>query len=303
MMRSLKLSSKHRAKVSYTHTFTAIGTRWAIHTLEPLDHEVEAAIHQEIDGFDQAYSRFRSDSLVRQIADRPGTYELPFDGGQLFRLYRELYQATDGRLTPLIGKLMEETGYDAEYSLTPQSTTHSPPAWAEALRLDDNHITTQLPVLLDVGAAGKGHLIDRVSDILQRARLTTYAIDAGGDILTRDAAHQPVTIALENPLDTSEAIGTVTFQNASICASSGSRRKWADFHHIIDPITRASPREVIATWTIASETALADGLATALFFVAPEQLRQFNFAYAILHSDMQLDYSATMPLTLFKDPS
>lgn len=302
-MRSTRLSNRQKAKVSHAHTFTAIGTRWAIHTLEPLEHDVEVAIHQEIEGFDKAYSRFRADSLVRRIAGKPGTYELPFDGGTLLNLYRDLYQATDGHVTPLIGRLMEESGYDAEYSLKPQPITNSPPAWGEALRLDENHITTHIPVLLDLGAAGKGYLIDRVSNILQQAKLTTYVIDAGGDILTRDAANQPVTIALENPLDTSEAVATVALQNASICASSGSRRKWADYHHIIDPVTRASPREVIATWTIAKETALADGLATALFFVAPEQLRQFDFAYAVLHSDMQLDYSATMPLTLFKESS
>lgn len=285
------------------HTFTAIGTRWAIHTPEPLDHSLEVAIYQEIDAFDQAYSRFRADSLVRKIAEQPGTYELPHGGGDLLALYRQLYQATDGRVTPLIGRLMEDAGYDATYTLQPRPVIESPPAWGAALDLKGNILTTNEPVLLDLGAAGKGFLIDRISDIMHDADLRTYAIDAGGDILHRSSPSLPVTIALENPLDTSEAIATVALQNTSICASAGSRRRWGDYHHIIDPITRASPRDVIATWVIATPTALADGLATALFFVPPEQLRQFDFTYAVLYSDQHLDYSANLPLTLFKDPS
>jgi thiamine biosynthesis lipoprotein len=50
--------------------------------------------------------------------------------------------------------------------------------------------------------------------------------------------------------------------------------------------------EIVATWVIAEQTMIADGLATALFFVPPEQLREaFQFEYARMHYNGSLEYS------------
>jgi thiamine biosynthesis lipoprotein len=256
---------------------------------------------QRIDAFDKVYSRFRTDSLVTAMSRKAGRYTMPDDGYRLLRLYARLYSATDGAITPLIGNVISDAGYDAGYSLRAKRVTR-PPAWEDVLEYTPDHIELRKPVLLDFGCAGKGYLVDIVARLMRDAGLQSFTIDAGGDMLHRG---QAIDVGLENPLNTSEVIGSLSLGDQSLCASSGSRRQWDGYHHIISPQTLHSPEHVLSTWVIADDTATADGLATALFFVEPARLReQFDFSYAILRSDMSLERDKSFPAQLYEaDPA
>jgi thiamine biosynthesis lipoprotein len=285
-------------------SFEAIGTAWDIQLHEPLRSSelaaLEQQIHARIEQFDAAYSRFRTDSLVSHMARAAGSYDLPNDGYVLLQFYEQLYQATEGKVTPLIGQTVSDAGYDAGYSLE-SKRLHRPPAWKEVISYDHHTLHLQKPALLDFGAAGKGYLVDIIAGLLEAAGIYSYLINAGGDIHQRSASGQAVEVGMENPLANDEAIGVAPLSNKSLCASSGSKRSWGKYTHILDPDTLRSPQDIVATWTIANTTMVADGLATALFFTAPEYLRTFDFAYAILASDMQLTYSANFPVTTFTE--
>src|SRR5690606_31691184 len=84
--------------------FEAIGTAWQIDADVPIEASTQAAIHARIEQSARAYSRFRDDSLVARIASTPGTVEFPADAAPLFGLYRRLYEATDGAMSPLVGR-------------------------------------------------------------------------------------------------------------------------------------------------------------------------------------------------------
>lgn len=186
-------------------------------------------------------------------------------------------------MTPLVGRLLEDAGYDAAYSLEQAAPLVSPPAWDDVMEVGEKDLCIKEPVLLDFGAAGKGYLIDIVAGILEAHGISEFSIDAGGDIIVRGAVQR---VGLENPLNASEVIGTVDVANQSICGSSGNRRAWGKFHHIMDPRTLASPRHIKALWVVADTTLLADGLSTALFFVEPEALEaKYDFEYTILYPD------------------
>lgn len=288
--------------------FEAIGTHWSIDLPETLDattvSSVLICIHERIDAFDRAYSRFRSDSLITQISQSAGRYQFPADASALFAWYRALYDLTAGAVTPLIGNALANAGYDAEYSLIEKPMT-SPKAWDAVMRFDPatNTLETSEPILLDFGAAGKGYLIDIVASMLRDAGINSYCINAGGDIAYRSETDEPLRIGLENPHDTSEAIGIVTLGNQSICGSAGNRRRWGRFHHTLDPRTLTSPQEIAAVWVIAETTMIADGLTTALNFVAPEMLLAvIPFAYAILGSDGRLSASPNFLAEFFLVP-
>lgn len=286
-----------------TLSFEAIGTRWSISVTDDLTddawRQLNHAIRDRIEHFDRTYSRFRNDSLVTRIANHAGTYDLPNDTAPLLDFYHRLYTATDGLMTPLIGNALSDAGYDAQYSLHQTGPLHQPFAWPDVLSHTGSTLMAKQPVLLDFGGAGKGYLVDIISELISATQIGTYTIDAGGDILHRTLDGTPVTIGLENPIDHTEAIGTVELHNASLCASSGSRRRWGGYHHILNPRTLQSPTDVIATWVVASDTITADGLATALFFVEPHSLHEFAFDYAILRHDMSMKHSKNMPIRLF----
>src|SRR5690606_33699303 len=138
--------------------FEAIGTRWQIDTADPIGTELDSALHERIDSFDATWSRFRDDSLVAEISRKPGAWELPAEAATLFELYRRLYEATDGAMSPLVGRALETLGYDRAYSLRPSEPSRPVPAWDDAVSWDGRVLTTLRPVLLDIGAAGKGYL-------------------------------------------------------------------------------------------------------------------------------------------------
>ncbi|HVX57188.1 MAG TPA: FAD:protein FMN transferase, partial [Candidatus Saccharimonadales bacterium] len=277
---------------AFTERFEAIGTVWNIHIHETLENEARRQLMRKIrrrtDDFDKHYSRFRDDSWVTKLALRTGRYAMPPDCYPMMRFYEELYEATAGKVTPLIGRLMADAGYDAEYSFRSKELRR-PPVWKDVLSYDKKSLQLTEPVVLDFGAAGKGYLVDIIGEMLEEAGIGSYLIDAGGDIRHRSTRGSSADIGLENPSDPSEAIGIVRLGNRSLCASAGSRRQWGAFHHIIDPVKLQSPRNILASWVIAEDTMTADGLATALFFAEPTGLQQwFSFSYAILYESMAL---------------
>ncbi len=285
----------------YPHSisFDAIGTHWKIDALEALSGEVERAIHERIEKFDQAYSRFRSDSLVTKMADEGGTFTLPADAGPLFGLYETLYRTTQGAFTPLIGNVLSDAGYDASYSLAPKSIRPIE-MWDDAITYSFPEITIKKGTLLDFGAGGKGYLVDLVADVLRSYHISSYCIDAGGDMRYEDEQATPLRVGLEHPLDTTKAIGVATLTNQCIAGSAGNRRAWGEYHHIIDPSTLRPTVDVSATWVIAKTALVADALATCLFFVAPESLAdEYKFEYLILDKEMRVKRSVHFPAELF----
>jgi len=298
--------SKHRptnTAVRRHYAFDAIGTRWRVDINQPLTAEASTAllraIKQRIDTFDRIYSRFRADSLVTKVSKKAGTYILPDDARAMFDLYRQLYEVTKGAVTPLIGSVLADAGYDATYSLVPKAM-HPAPSWEEAMQYNAPILTTKLPVLLDFGAAGKGYLVDIIGDIIARASVDSYCIDAGGDILCRSISGTAQSIGLEHPKDPSLAIGVARITNQSLCGSAGNRRVWADYHHIINPATGQSPKHIAAVWVAADSALLADGLTTALFFVEPQVLQaRHTFDYAIVYANLSLKKSKNFPAEFF----
>jgi thiamine biosynthesis lipoprotein len=233
------------------------------------------------------------------MSHKAGSFELPQDALPLIKFYRQLYDATNGKVTPFIGSVLEQAGYDANYTFNVQALT-TPPAWDDVMSVRGNRLTLSRPAMLDFGAAGKGYLADIVVTLLTAAGIDECTVDAGGDIYNHSATQQRQRVALEHPLKLDEAIGVATISNQSICASAGNRRAWDDFHHIIDPELLVSPRQILACWIVADTAMLADGLATAVYFVKPDTLQEtFKFEYALLNPDMSLDYSRKFPAELF----
>lgn len=288
---------------TFSTAFEAIGTHWKIDIEHnpPLFREADllAKIHARIEEFDRAYSRFRPDSLVTSMSKHPGVYTLPPDGKMLLDTYQNLYRYTNGMVTPLVGNLIAEAGYDAQYSLTTREL-HKPLTWDEALEYRFPELIIKKPVILDFGAAGKGYLVDIVSGIIREAGVESFCVDAGGDIFYANSEQKKLRVGLEHPEDAQKVIGVAEILNASICGSAGNRRAWGKFTHIINPHTLESPRNILATWVIADTALSADALATCLFFVPSGALKAYyTFQYVIMFEDYSVEVSPNFPGEVF----
>lgn len=270
--------------------FEAIGTAWQIDTPEPLAAGAQAQVLQCVRRFDRIWSRFRPDSLVSQMSRRAGLWPMPDEADVLFDFYDQLYEATDGAVNPLIGKSLASLGYDADYSLTPIGIPVAVPDWA-SVSWETGRIQTFKPLLIDVGAAGKGLLVDLVQQMLVE-HTGQFSIDASGDMYHHD---EPIRVGLEHPLDPTKAIGVAWLQDEmALCASATNRRTWGEgLHHVIDGRTGLPTKGVIATWVVAPQSCMhADGLATAYFFAGPESLADvYPHEFVRMHADGRVERS------------
>ena len=280
--------------------FDAIGTRWQIDSAVPIGQDLAEGILDRIAVFDGVWSRFRTDSLVAGIARSAGSRDLGPDAPPIFALYRRLGEATDGAVSPFVGDALNRLGYDPSYSLRDQGGPRTgAPSWADIARLEGSVLHTTGPVTIDIGAAGKGYLVDLVAGLLAEAGHSAFTVDASGDIAHRG---DPIRVALEHPYDPTRAVGVVTMHGGALCASATNRRAWGDgLHHVIDGRTGSPVDEVVATWAMAEDTATADGVATAMFFADPARLAsEFGAEGVRIFTDGRIEPSPGFPGELFR---
>lgn len=249
--------------------FEAIGTHWSVDTTEPLTEAERTTVLALIGGFDREWSRFREDSTVSVLASG-GSRPLPADAEAMLGVYVDLDDATSGAVNPLVGASLEALGYDRAYSLHASRPVGAPPAWQRVISTGDGVLSLSQPALIDVGAVGKGRLVDLVFEHLVDSERGTLVVDAGGDIRSCGA---PQRIGLEHPYDPRRILGVVELEDAALCASATNRRAWGDgLHHVLDARTGVPVKTIAATWAIAPTAMVADASATALFFEGGPEL-------------------------------
>jgi len=289
-----------RHVLEHVWRFDAIGTVWRIDSGDALDAGVRARVDAVVDRYDRTWSRFRADSEAARLRTDPGEHVFPEEAEELFALYDDLHELTEGAVTPFVGVALEQLGYDADYTLVARGPVTAAPSWPAARALGGRRLETPAPVVLDVGAAGKGHLVDLVLAVLDSAGVEHSVVDAGGDLRARAAG--PFRVALEHPYDPARAIGVAVPGERALCASASNRRAWGDgLHHVLDGRTGRPVDTVVATWAVADSALLADGLATALFVAPPETLAErFDFEFVRVFSDGTLHHSPRFPGEVFR---
>ncbi|GAA3628991.1 FAD:protein FMN transferase [Microbacterium awajiense] len=278
--------------------FEAIGTHWRVETPQPLPPAAREAIAADIAAFDLAWSRFRPDSTVTRLSSAGGGVPLPVDADVMLDAFAALADATHGGVNPLVGRSLEVLGYDADVTLRAIGRVPAPADWRRALTWDDGMLRLDRPAVIDVGALGKGRLVDRVLALIVSLAGAHAVVDAGGDIALRGRGER---IALEHPYDPTRAIGVVEVADAALCASAVNRRAWGDgLHHVLDARTGTPVRTITATWAIADDAMTADAAATALFFEGgPRFAHERGVEWVRMTTDGQVEWSPGSTAELF----
>lgn len=274
--------------------FEAIGTRWHVQTAAPVPEAVRAEVRALIEEFDRAWSRFRADSLVTALARGAGAVPLPPDGPAMLELYAALSATTAGAVNPLVGAALARRGYDASYGFDDAGAEAAPADWTDRLGWADGMLTLTVPAIVDVGALGKGRLVDLVAAAVDGP----VVVDASGDLAVRGTAQR---IALEHPYDPARAIGVWEVTDAALCASAVNRRAWgAGLHHVLDARTGEPVRTIAATWVVAGAAMTADAAATALFFDGgPAFAAAHDVSWVRMTTDGRVEWSPGCRAELF----
>ena len=279
-----------------TWRFDAIGTSWEIETVEALTAAQRSRVDAIIAGFDATWSRFRPDSLVTRLSVAGGQADTPSDAVAMLDAYRELSDATAGAVNPLVGRSLSALGYDAAHSLSARDPEPAPAECQSVLDWDAAQLSLASAAIIDVGALGKGRLVDLVAAELGDVD-GDLVVDASGDLSVRGEAR----IGLEHPFDPAKAIGIATIRDQALCASATNRRAWGDgLHHVLDARTGVPVRTWAATWAIADDAMHADAVATALFFDGGPQLAErWGVEWVRMSTAGAAEHSQNAPVELF----
>ena len=335
----------------------ALGTGIIISSSKPIPERAEQRIRTFVEEYESVLSRFRADSLVSRMAcaAHGGDFEFPAWAKPLFAIYSEFYTATHGAFDACVGADLLELGYDNSVQFIPESAANAsensgsasaswnkyhralPVKWADISRADGSTtLHTSQPVQLDFGAAGKGYFVDLVTQIIKEGLSGDshadfdFLVNAGGDMRACfSEENSQIKVALENPFDTTQAVGVASIASGSLCASSAARRRWkvkdasylgkdaSGFEsnliatHLINALDGTPAQKLSASWayvpskTCAFPTAYADALATALFISQESDLQKIvqttGAEFAIISPNYALRKTSAFPAHFFAE--
>lgn len=138
---------------------------------------------------------------------------------------------------------------------------------------------TDPALTLDLGAVAKGYAAQLVADKLRAAGLTSFLLNAGGNVVCGDApldGRPAWTIAIED-IDGIQIRQKIRVSNLAVVTSGDYQRYYvvdgARYHHLIDPDTLFPANYVHAVTILHPDSGLADFLSTTAFLLPYDQSR------------------------------
>lgn len=135
---------------------------------------------------------------------------------------------------------------------------------------------------ISLGAIAKGYAADRVAGILKDRGVTEALIDLGGNVYVLGSEK---TVGIQTPFKVrGEYFTTCKVIDKSVVTSGAYERYFEKdgkvYHHILNPQTGYPAESGIASVTVIGEnSALADGLSTAIYVMGAEKAKDIASKY------------------------
>jgi thiamine biosynthesis lipoprotein len=244
-----------------------IGTYWNFDFFQKINkRKVQKRIHEIIEQFDQKYSRFKSDSNISRLNNERQFKNPDPEFQEILKLAKVFYLQTNKIFNIGIGEIIENRGYDSDYSFRKKDSNENIPNLLKLLNIRKSRISLDTTGRLDLGGYGKGFLIDKLAYIFKNELgIKYFLINGGGDIYVTSNNEESIEIFCESPLNSHEYIMKIKLKNSAIAASSTNRRRWFDkktgeiFNHIVNTTNK---KDIAHAFAIAESAVCADVAAT-----------------------------------------
>ena len=303
MLLLLALSLTSCAPHPRTETLTGrtMGTTYSIRIAQAhLNRRELQTLHESIDAVlaevNRQMSTYLPDSEISRFnqtgANTPMTVSSDFF--YVVRQALDLAQATGGAFDPTVGALVNLWGFGPDGTLSKRPTpeqverTRQLVGYSHLLLGENHQLSKDIANLhLDLGAIAKGFGVDQVADLLRLHNLIHFIVEIGGETLAEGtkAEGEPWRVGVLRPDFSGRSIqGVAHLTGGKAIATSGNYRNFFRDEngvlqaHIIDPRTAAPAQRDVASVSVwANDCLTADGLATALVVLGPEEgLRMLN---------------------------
>jgi FAD:protein FMN transferase len=257
----------------------------------------------ELDAFDRAANRFRSDSELSRLNEETSASRRV--SSVLFAAVDAALRvaaATAGVVDPTICTALERLGYDRDFDsigvVSPRPPVAPSPGGWQSLHLDRRTRSIARPpgVRIDLGASAKALCADQAAGRIYSQTGAGALVGLGGDIGTAGPCPEGgwIVVVRDEARSTSlEGPCRVALSCGGLASSGTATRTWvqggSQVHHIIDPTTG---RPAAALWRLATVAAAscldANAAATAAIVwadAAPYHLAQFGLPARLVRAD------------------
>ncbi len=249
---------------------------------------LQALIEAELEGVNGRMSTYRPDSELSRFNAQASTGPFPVSAPtfEVLRLALEISGQTGGVFDVTVGPLVNAWGFGPEnVPETPLSDSEVAALLEhtgyEKLALDPAGLTVSKAdpaICCDLSAIAKGYAVDCVGLALENAGFLNYMVEVGGEVRTRgvNGEGQPWKIGIVCPDTVQGGLEQIVPLSGWSLATSGDYRNFYErdgvrYSHTIDPRTgRPITHNLASASVIHQECAVADGYATALMVMGPE---------------------------------
>ena len=256
-------------------TFEALGTYVFLSTRRPASLSPMQRLAAEVlTDVDRTCSRFREDSDLT-LANRHAGRWVEVDPILVAAVSTacDAARQTDGLVNPLLGRPLEQLGYDRDFDLLTACedeylTAPTPPdlaAWQQIGLDHEGAIRVPAGTALDLGATGKAWAADLIAAAVTGELGEGAIVSLGGDIAIAEDDGEPWPVAIAtHPGDPAEV--TIELDRGGLATSSTRVRRWArrgvQLHHLLDPRNGLPAPTTWRTVTATGPSATAANTAT-----------------------------------------
>lgn len=240
-----------------------------------------ARLRVEIDRLENIFSLYRPQSEIMRL-NRDGT--LPAPSPEFVALLEQSHtiaQVSNGAFDPTIQPL---------WRLLSPGGLVSPSRIDRALTLVDYRSVDVDPKRIRFARAGmamslngiaQGYITDRITEILGNEGFESAMIELGETRALGSAPDgQPFAVALVSPANPANVERNLALSSRALAVSAGYGLTFADGrHHIFDPHTGESPRQLTQVAVLSPKASWADALSTAIYVAGEARARALLDAY------------------------
>lgn len=129
---------------------------------------------------------------------------------------------------------------------------------------------------IDLGGFAKGHAVDNAAAILTRHGIHHAHVAAGGDSrVIGDKRGRPWTIGVRDPRKADALVALLPLVDTAISTSGDYERFFerdgVRHHHIVDPATGQSPRDVRSVTVLAADGLTCEAMSKTIFVLGTER--------------------------------
>ena len=284
--------------------------------------KIEKQVKQKLELIDNQMSVFNASSEINKLNQTPAqkVFILSDNMSNLLKLSWQIWQQTDGRFDPSLGKLIDLWGFGRGPNHFPSDDKINQTLLLTGFDKfifspDFTSVTKQVSeTTLNLSAIAKGYAVDEIASLLDKNGYDNYLIEIGGEIKTkgfRSDKNDAWIIGINEPVSGSKKNSlTLSLSNMSVATSGNYRNFFSKdgktYAHIISHKTgKPVSTDVLSASVFNPSCAKADAFATALITMNAEEAIDFsdkNDLIAIIFDNNQTPRFSQKAKQMFMEP-